>query len=727
MDEADPMPPGAARPSGSTGTDLPPWVLVVSIVSSLATASSAVLLRLPAPVCAALVNAANVVAWAAVTVSFLSRAKREPAMARGWRLLAAAMALQSLYEIPPLVAFLEGRPPPSTPNFTDALIALMLPLVLAGLGAWTLGPRAWRLRLRTAMDAVSFALSCFCIFWMAGIGDRVAATPLSTLDALTFVWPLLGITSALGMVLYLGANRRALLRGTLGWLGVGLIGVVVYQYRWMVEGLRGTYYVGHPIDAGLTILAAGFAATALRGGPLTATGDVQETPAMFWSIATCIPALGVLVGDALRGHVEDAVLAMEIAIAILFMSRQLLSLWDVQQLSRTLEARVADRTRDLEASHAALLRTQKLEAVGRLAGGIAHDFNNLLTVMMGHGELLRRSLSPNDPRAEHTTEILSVCDRASKLTRQLLSFAKQQPTAPQVVDATALMLGMEKLLRRLIGDDVALKVHPTQGPRLINIDPGQFEQILTNLVVNARDAMPDGGTVSMALDLVNDDTGPFVQLTVHDTGIGMDQATKLRIFEPFFTTKAPEQGTGLGLATCHGIVNRAGGQILVDSKPGCGTTFQVRLPLATGAPDHVGAPALEPHPGCGHETILVAEDEDSVRALVASALRARGYRVLLAGNGEEAISCARAFAGHIALLVTDTVMPKMNGPAAAKIIRSERPDVRILSMSGYADDQQGLDDLRRAGAHFLAKPFSPAQICHQVRIALDASQSDSSA
>jgi CheY-like chemotaxis protein len=240
--------------------------------------------------------------------------------------------------------------------------------------------------------------------------------------------------------------------------------------------------------------------------------------------------------------------------------------------------------------------------------------------------------------------------------------------------------------------------------------------------------MPDGGTISMAIDLVDTDGGPFVQLTVDDTGVGMDQATKIRIFEPFFTTKAPGRGTGLGLATCHGIVSRAGGHILVDSEPGCGTTFHVRLPLAAGAPDDIdvggGDLALMPEQAPGHETILVAEDEDSVRALVATALRASGYRVLLASNGEEAIACARAFDGHIDLLLTDTVMPKMNGPAAAKVILSERPDVRILSMSGYADEQQGLEDLRRAGAHFVAKPFSPAQICREVRAVLAASRSD---
>ncbi len=704
--------------------------VVAMLVLAVGTAVGSLYLPTGETVRTALVNAANVVAWALAGVVFVGRARREPATGRGWRLLAVAAALQSLYQVPPLLAFATGRPPPASPNLSDALVALMMPLILAGLISWSQGPRTARQRVRTALDAAIFSLSCFCIFWLISIGDSVAASHLSSIEKMCFVWPLLAMTGALGMILYVGADRPALLRGTLGCFGLVLGGVVAYQYAWVILGLRGDYYVGHPVDVGMTVLAAGVIGSARLGGPLRVHDKTRETPAVFGALAACVPALGVLAGDALRGQISGPLLVMEIVIALLFMARQLVTLWEVQQLSVTLEGRVAERTQALEASHAALLRAEKMEAVGRLAGGIAHDFNNLLTVIMGHSEVLQRSFAASDPRIERTTEISSTCERAADLTRQLLSFAKNQPTAPQVRDAIDLVAGMVRLLRRLVGEDVTLQLTPTSGPMFVDIDPSQFEQVMANLVVNARDALPAGGTVTVGLSsvIVDDDqarrlgsaAGSFVQLTIRDTGVGMDESTQARVFDPFFTTKAPGRGTGLGLATCHGIVSAAGGHILLDSAPGRGTTFRVRLPEATGQAQDIPAAPAAPAPTPGHETVLVAEDDDAVRGLVVAALRDSGYRVLVADNGEEAIACARAFDGAIALLLTDTVMPKMNGPAAARTIQSERPAIRVLSMSGHAGDNPALDDLRRAGAHFIGKPFTPAQICEKVREVLEA-------
>ena len=377
-----------------------------------------------------------------------------------------------------------------------------------------------------------------------------------------------------------------------------------------------------------------------------------------------------------------------------------------------------------------LLQAQRLDGLGRLAGGVAHDFNNLLTAMLGHVELLQAELPPDDPRHADLREIAEAGARASSLTRQLLAFARRQPVAPRDVSLNTLVTGLGRLLRRLLGEDVTLHTELAEPLWAVRVDPGQLEQVVLNLAVNGRDAMPGGGTLTIATRNVDLDTNPseapalppgrYVQLSVADTGTGISPSDLQHIFEPFFTTKELGKGTGLGLATTYGIAAQAGGTVTVRSTPGAGSEFVVWLPARPAATATAPAPAgVAVDLTTGHETILVAEDEPQVRALVASVLRGRGYTVLAAASGPEALAAARAHDGPIHLLVSDVVMPRMSGPQLAEALGRERPDVPVLFMSGYADRAEG----RGIPAHvpLVQKPFSLADLTRRVRAVLDAS------
>jgi two-component system, cell cycle sensor histidine kinase and response regulator CckA len=386
--------------------------------------------------------------------------------------------------------------------------------------------------------------------------------------------------------------------------------------------------------------------------------------------------------------------------------------------------------KDLEAR---LLHTQKMDSIGRLAGGVAHDFNNLLTVIIGNADLAKLALPADALGRGELGEIKRAALRATNLTGQLLAFARKQVIKPRIVNLNDLLLDMDKLLRRLIDEDIELITLPSVDLGLIKADPSQLEQVIVNLAVNARDAMPEGGKLTLATanviidqasvpELTASPTGAYVLLTISDTGMGMSEDVKARAFEPFFTTKAPGRGTGLGLATCYGIITQQGGHIQIDSQVGQGTTMSIYLPLVEATADELSQQQDEATLPLGQETLLLVEDEPSVRALARRVLREQGYSVLEAANGDEALQLARQQVGLVIdLVVTDVVMPQMSGIALANQLKDIYPTIKILFTSGYTDDAIMRHAQLQAGAVFLPKPFSPATLACTVREVLDSS------
>jgi hypothetical protein len=383
----------------------------------------------------------------------------------------------------------------------------------------------------------------------------------------------------------------------------------------------------------------------------------------------------------------------------------------------------------LSVSEEQLRQAQKMEAVGRLAGGIAHDFNNLLSVIQTYGDLMLAELPPETQLREDLEEIRRAATRAADLTRQLLMFSRQQVLSPKVVDLNDTLATVEKMLGRILGEDVELVIINGREIGTVRVDPGSIDQLIMNLAVNARDAMPTGGTLTLETARVvlgpehvrahpGSVPGPHVVLAITDTGTGMAPETMERIFEPFFTTKGPGKGTGLGLSTAFGIVQQSGGSITVESERGRGTTFRVYLPAVDAAP----SPLLTSRSSTssrGTETILVVEDDDQVRTAACGILRRNGYLVLQASSAEDAQSICKAHGDQIHLLLTDVVMPHISGPELAKRLLELRPQMKVLCMSGYTDDsiiRHGVYEDRLA---FLDKPFTPDSLTLKVRQVLD--------
>jgi two-component system, cell cycle sensor histidine kinase and response regulator CckA len=377
-----------------------------------------------------------------------------------------------------------------------------------------------------------------------------------------------------------------------------------------------------------------------------------------------------------------------------------------------------------------LRQAQRLEAVGRLAGGIAHDFNNLLTIILGNLDLILDHDTSADLTRGLLDDVRDAGRRAAVLTRQLLTFSRRQTVAPRRVDVNVVVTEMGSLLRRTIGDHITLvtDLRPEIGPVLA--DPGHLEQVILNLAVNARDAMPQGGTLAIrtsevdlpAAELPADAEGPpgrYVALTVADTGVGMDEATKARIFEPFFTTKEIGKGTGLGLATVYGNVKQARGWVAVDSRPGAGATFRVFLPRAEGAADAAVVPPPAQERPRGSETVLLVEDEPALRDLTRRILESAGYTVLTCSDGKAAVEASHHFSGKIDLLVTDLVMPVVNGRQLAETLKAERRRLRVLFMSGYTDSTLAKLGGLMADEDLLDKPFVPDELARKVRQMLD--------
>ena len=359
-----------------------------------------------------------------------------------------------------------------------------------------------------------------------------------------------------------------------------------------------------------------------------------------------------------------------------------------------------------------LLHAQKLESIGRLAGGVAHDFNNLLTAIGGYSEFLVASFDDDDPRRADALEIVRASDRAAALTSQLLAFSRHQVLLAEILDLGDVVEELERLISGLLGDDVELSTSVTPGCR-VRADGGQIEQVITNLVLNARDAMPAGGKVELAVSCIDGE----VELTVTDTGVGMDAETIPHIFEPFFTTKDAGKGTGLGLATVYGIVKQSGGGISVTSEPGEGSTFRIVLPLSIDD-DPVPVERLERTiERNAIEGVLLAEDEETIRSLVGEVLTRSGYKVFAAPNGDEAIRLLEQHLGEIDLLLTDVVMPGMSGPDLARAAARLSPNLRVLYTSGHASEpDEAFEDPDVA---FIGKPFSPTELVSKVRDVLD--------
>jgi signal transduction histidine kinase len=377
-----------------------------------------------------------------------------------------------------------------------------------------------------------------------------------------------------------------------------------------------------------------------------------------------------------------------------------------------------------------LRQAQKMEAVGRLAGGVAHDFNNVLTAIFGYADLLTEEFPAGSPARQDLEEIRKAATRASALTRQLLAFSRQQVLAPVVLSVNDLVEDVDKMLRRLLGEDVDLRVTLARDAGNVRTDPGQLQQVIMNLVVNARDAMPTGG--KLLIETADTELteqyaelhqpvipGRYVMVAVSDTGVGMDAQTKARIFEPFFTTKEKSKGTGLGLSTVYGIVKQSGGYIWVYSEPGHGTTFKVYLPRVD-APVDPQAPPREVGTITGTETILLAEDDEMLRPLSKGLLEKLGYTVLESENASQALGLADAHVGPIHLLIADVVMPGASGRELARRLADSRPDTKVLYVSGYTDDAIVHHGMLEPGLNFLQKPFTPAALASKVREVLDA-------
>jgi two-component system cell cycle sensor histidine kinase/response regulator CckA len=433
-----------------------------------------------------------------------------------------------------------------------------------------------------------------------------------------------------------------------------------------------------------------------------------------------------IVNEEPQQHFEIGILRKDSKKVLLEVSARLIQSKGMKKGVQGIARDVTER-RDLENR---IRQSQKLDAIGRLSGGLAHDFNNLLCIITGHAELLSDRLAPEHPGTKNATQIRKAVDSASSLVRQLLAFSGKQVFHPQTLDLNEIVVETEKLLGCLVGEHIEFGISLNPAPGVVRVDPVQIEQVIVNLIFNARDAMPEGGNLTLAtnnVDLVEDcqskrltiPAGKYATLAVTDNGCGMDEETQNRIFEPFYTTKELGKGTGLGLATVYGIVKQSGGNIAVFSKPGQGTTFRIYFPrIEMPSVDEL---SVNPESDCraATETILLVENEEPLREIAKQFLRSSGYEVLEAGNGKAALRIARAFGGPIHLLLTDVHMPGMGGKQLAKEFASLRPAAKVLYMSGYSDD--GIVYSGRAGdkSIFLEKPFTRAILSQRVRQVLD--------
>ena len=529
---------------------------------------------------------------------------------------------------------------------------------------------------------------------------------------------------------------------------LALADTTVRGYAVRIHSGNNLLYEGGPVAAQA---ARWHTETPLTEGGVRWTVEVAPSQATLSAFSSRIPTIVGLLGTLITGllvwalrlvavmrqrelerlaaieRANTADVERERAAELAFVNRQL-----VEQITERERAQ-----REREAMQQQLAQAQKMEAVGQLAGGVAHDFNNLLTVITSYCELLLEDIAADDPRRADVEEVLRASGSAARLTRQLLAFSRQQILQPQPIDLNVAVTELEKMLRRLIPADIALTTALAPDLGTVIADRGQLEQVIVNLVVNARDAMPNGGQLTIGTSNVDlddayisrhrfaaPDPGRYVLLTVTDTGHGMDEATQARIFEPFFTTKEKGRGTGLGLSTVYGIVKQSGGYVWLYSEVGHGTTFKIYLPRVeqtTGA--RLGAPSPREAIG-GQETVLLVEDDAAVRTIARRILERNGYQVLEAQNGDEALRVSEEFATPIDLVVTDLVMPQMGGPEMVRRLREMRREVKILMMSGYTSDPSFRQRVIDEAIPFLEKPFTPGALLGKVRAVLDAQEAE---
>ena len=475
----------------------------------------------------------------------------------------------------------------------------------------------------------------------------------------------------------------------------------------------GTDFVSAVDQGGWALIISDFTLPAYNGMSALALARTRcpDTPVIFFS-GTVGEEAAI---DALKKGAIDYVLKQRPARLVAAVKRALQ------------EAQEKAQRKQLEDQ---LRQSQKMEAIGQLTGGIAHDFNNMLTVILGYSELMLKRLPPDAPLRDDVEQVKEAGERASLLTKQLLAFSRKQVLQPKVLDLNTVLTNMDRMLQRLIGEDIALVAVPAPGLWHVYADPSQIEQVMMNLAVNARDAMPNGGKLTIETANVQlDDAyahqhgpvqpGSYVMLAVSDTGCGMDRETQARIFEPFFTTKEPGKGTGLGLSTVYGIVKQSGGYVWVYSEVGRGTAFKIYLPRGEGAVETVEPGVAPARTVRGSEMILLVEDDRAVRVLARSTLQAHGYTVLEAHHGKHALQVYEQHAGPIHLLVTDVVMPEMSGRELADRLKPSRPNMKVLFMSGYTDKAIVHHGELDPGAAFLQKPFTPDALARKVREVLD--------
>jgi len=539
------------------------------------------------------------------------------------------------------------------------------------------------------------------------------------------------------VLLLLTRGRRALKVAQLLASFVGLSGLLaIVGYLYGVPVLYGSSrFASMGLHTGLGFLALSISILAYSPyhgfmAVLTTARPSGWLARKLFAAAVIFPfVLGLLAirTSAMAGDVRFVVAALVIAQILLFAGLIWIS---ASRLDRS-EAEEEVAKEALAASERMLQQSQKMEAIGMLAGGVAHDFNNLLNVILGYSELLLTDPDTSESQRRKLEKIRKAGDTASALTRQLLAFGRKQVLQPKALDLNEIIGNADGFLPRLVKDDVLLSMSLYPGLLSIMADPVQVEQILLNLVINACDAMPNGGKLHIETEnVVVEDSlapklavtpGPFVRLTISDTGTGMDDETRARIFEPFYTTKAVGKGTGLGLATVYGIIKQSGGYIEVDSKIGRGTSFQVYLP-ATRLVLSRELPPPSLVPTGGGATILVVEDSEPLRDLIFETLETMGYTALIAQDGHQALRICTQFSGTIDLLLTDVVMPKMKGPEVMKRVKQLRPDIGVLFMSGYTNDVTVRHGISNADVSFIQKPFSSNELTHKLREALARAQ-----
>ncbi len=459
--------------------------------------------------------------------------------------------------------------------------------------------------------------------------------------------------------------------------------------------------------------------------PLSGIDPVQGAPVLAYLVICSATSRIIEAFHRVRRRLEIALAATENQRAALVDSQERLRLAhaDVYRLSQNEHEGRKRAEGALRTAEEQLRQAQKMEAVGRLAGGIAHDFNNMLTVILSYSVILRNRLQQQGAAYEDVEEISRAGQRAAELTQQLLAFSRRQVLQPKVVDLNQVVAGLRPMVERLIGEDIELVIRAAPELPRVMCDAGQIEQVIMNLVLNARDAMPGGGQLVIETGAGSaPETAPgWAMLAVHDTGAGMDEQTRQRIFEPFFTTKEKGRGTGLGLSTAYGIVQQSGGHISVESQPGQGSVFRMWLP-PTDAVVETQEATLAPRPArrSGTETVLLVEDEAQLRVLMGGILERDGYQVLQASNGSEAMLVCEGHSGPIDLIVSDVVMPVMSGRELIERVAVLRPQVRVLFVSGYTDDVIGHHGVLGDDVAFLAKPLTPERLLARVRDVLDA-------